>query len=313
MSKPKTFLCGLCGGENPVTERHFMDETPLCQSCYDRETVVCDCCGERVWVSDSLSDDYMTICLSCYDRHYTRCIRYDNIISYDDAQYVDEDDTEPYCSNCVPDMDCGEFIQGYYYKPTPIFYGDADRFFGVELEIDEAGEYDENAEILMHLANRTADRAYCKHDGSINTGFEIVTHPMTLQYHREQMPWASMMEKAVQIGYRSHQTETCGLHVHVNRDSLGASGEEREAVIARILFFVENHWNELLRFSRRTQRQISQWAARYGRKDNPKEQIEHVKAQRADRYRAVNLTNYDTIEFRMFRGTLRHSTLIATL
>lgn len=31
------------------------------------------------------------------------------------------------------------------------------------------------------------------------------------------------------------------------------------------------------------------------------------------RYVAVNLENYDTIEFRLFRGTLRHKTFLATL
>ncbi len=31
------------------------------------------------------------------------------------------------------------------------------------------------------------------------------------------------------------------------------------------------------------------------------------------RYSAVNLCNYSTIEFRLFRGTLKYNTLIATL
>ena len=115
------------------------------------------------------------------------------------------------------------------------------------------------------------------------------------------------------MGYRSHQTRTCGLHVHVNRDSLGDTLTQQEEAIARILFFVENHWNELLRFSRRTQEQMDHWAARYGRKNSPKEQMEHVKKQYAGRYTCVNLTNGTTIEFRLFRGTLRYNTLIATL
>ena len=63
---------------------------------------------------------------------------------------------------------------------------------------------------------------------------------------------------------------SCGLHVHVNRDAFGDSQSEQEEVIARILFFVENHWNELLRFSRRSRSQMEQRAARYGRKDDPK-------------------------------------------
>ena len=37
------------------------------------------------------------------------------------------------------------------------------------------------------------------------------------------------------------------------------------------------------------------------------------KAYDRGRYTCVNLTNRDTIEFRMFRGTLKYNTLIATL
>ena len=84
-------------------------------------------------------------------------------------------------------------------------------------------------------------------------------------------------------------------------------------MIARILFFVENHWNELLRFSRRSQNQMEQWAARYGRKDDPKATLDHVKKSNLGRYACVNLTNFDTIEFRLFRGTLKLNTFLATL
>ena len=49
-------------------------------------------------------------------------------------------------------------------------------------------------------------------------------------------------------------------------------------------------------------------------KDQPKEILDHAKSGRhAGRYTAVNLTNADTVEFRMFRGTLKRNTLIATL
>ena len=99
----------------------------------------------------------------------------------------------------------------------------------------------------------------------------------------------------------------------MNRNAFGETQAAQEDVIARILFFVENHWNELLRFSRRTQRQMEQWAARYGRKDDPKAVLDHAKNNQFERYTCVNLTNYNTIEFRMFRGTLKLNTLKATL
>ena len=45
----------------------------------------------------------------------------------------------------------------------------------------------------------------------------------------------------------------------------------------------------------------------------PKEQIDHAKNSCAGRYTAVNLTNSETVELRLFRGTLKLNTLKATL
>ena len=47
--------------------------------------------------------------------------------------------------------------------------------------------------------------AYCKHDGSLDEGFEIVTHPMTLDFHLHRMPWERIVEEAKRLGYTSHQ------------------------------------------------------------------------------------------------------------
>ena len=58
---------------------------------------------------------------------------------------------------------------------------------------------------------------------------------------------------------------------------------------------------------------MEQWAARYGRKDDPKEVLKHAKGSSLGRYTCVNLTNFDTIEFRLFRGTLKLNTFLATL
>ena len=89
----------------------------------------------------------------------------------------------------------------------------------------------------------------------------------------------------------------------MNRDAFGNTEEAQDAVIARILYFFEKNWEELLKFSRRTPRQLDRWATRYGYKDQPKELLDHAKkGYHGGRYTSVNLTNTDTIEFRIFRG-----------
>jgi hypothetical protein len=184
---------------------------------------------------------------------------------------------------------------------------------GVELEIDNGGEYDENARELLKVANSDGQRMYIKHDGSLSEGMELVSHPMSLDYHKNNMNWQDIFNKALEMDYRSHQTSTCGLHIHVSREAFGETEEEQDECIARILYIFEKHWEELLKFSRRTRAQLNRWAARYGYRENPGEILDYAKGDNSTRYACVNLNNHATIEFRIFRGTLKWNTLIAAL
>lgn len=304
-------VCTNCGEEFLRDELFPFNGELLCPDCLEAKTVLCSYCGDRIWRDDNAGSENQPLCQNCFDRYYERCSDCNELISRDNAMY--RGDT-PYCQECYLALCDKDVIHDYYFKPTPIFYGNGKRFFGVELEIDGAGEDNDNAAEILHIANAEHPLAYCKHDGSLDEGFEIVTHPMTLDFHLHSMPWEQIVEEAKRLGYTSHQAGTCGLHVHVNRTAFGNSESAQDAAIARVLFFVEKFWDELLKFSRRTQGQLNQWAARYGYKDQPKEILDHAKSGRhAGRYTAVNLTNADTVEFRMFRGTLKYNTLIATL
>lgn len=313
----ETFTCCHCGQSFPGNNRILVGEDELCQHCAHDATVICSHCGERIYRSDNAGDENMPLCQSCYTRHYMSCDRCGRILHEDDVYYAadDEDEDYPLCYECRSYKNRYRSIQDYYYKPEPLFRGDGSRYFGVELEIDGAGEDNDSANDLMDIANSDGvENMYCKHDGSLDDGFEMVTHPMTLDYHMNEMPWKRILQRAIRLNYTSHQANTCGLHVHVNRDAFGNTEEEQDAVIARILYFFEKNWEELLKFSRRTSRQLERWAARYGYKDQPKELLDHAKKGcHGGRYTSVNLTNADTIEFRIFRGTLKHNTLIATL
>ena len=183
----------------------------------------------------------------------------------------------------------------------------------VELEIDKGGKDDGNDEILYNIANSDEENLYIKSDSSLSDGMELVSHPCSLQYHKTEFPWADVMKKAVSMYYRSHNTNTCGLHIHIGREDLGENVEEQEEVISRIMFFFESHWNEMFNFSRRSEYAVEHWASRYGYKEKPKDILEDAKKNRKGRYACVNITNYDTIEIRLFRGTLKYNTFIAAI
>lgn len=305
MSNPLT--CPHCGQTRP--ELHSFNGQRLCSDCLEALTETCDCCGQQFMRNEIHREQDLSLCLPCLSA-YDYCVQCGRLVPAGELRYRGHDG---YCDSCLADRCSGQGIESYYYKPEPIFFGEGRRYLGVELEVDEGGESDSRARQLMRLVNHTHEHIYIKHDGSLTDGMEIVTHPMTLDYHISMMPWAELLREAVHMGYCSHKSCTAGLHVHVNRSAFGRATAEQEDVIARILFFVENHWNELLKFSRRTQDQIEQWASRYGRKDDPKAVLDHAKKNHYQRYKCVNLTNGSTIEFRMFRGTLKLNTLLATL
>ncbi len=98
------------------------------------------------------------------------------MIHNNNVYYLDDDDDDdyPYCSECYHKI-TNRAIKNYSYKPETIFYGEGNLFYGIELEIDKGGEYDENAQKIIDIANKDAERIYCKHDGSIDSGFEIVS------------------------------------------------------------------------------------------------------------------------------------------
>ena len=304
------YTCDHCDEQFPLEEMVEISGNYLCPDCAADLTILCDECGRRIYRADDEGDECHALCHSCRERHFTTCDRCGALIH---VENVYEYDGEDLCRDCYDDVCAEGPIHEYDYTPELIFHGKGLRKFGVELEIDDGGKSCSNANRLLEVANKAAVNLYIKSDGSLDDGLELVTHPMSLDYHLHEMPWAAVLDQAKQLNYHSHSTNTCGLHVHISRMAFGCTYETQEECIARLVFFVEKFWPELLRFSRRTQGQLNRWAARYGMKLNPKDQMYHAKNSCAGRYTAVNLTNADTVEIRLFRGTLKLNTLTATL
>jgi len=307
--------CSRCEAELDEDDSYWFGDEVYCADCLDEETLTCSRCGERFYNDDNAGDGDTPLCSDCYENYYTSCERCGCTLSRDDVYYAEDDDysESPYCYHCYEQYERTAYLHPYSFKPDPIFYGDSERFFGVELEIDSGGKDEQHAKTLYTLANRRSEHIYIKTDGSLDDGLEIVTHPMSLDYHMNSMPWASLTDQALELGYTSHKTDTCGLHVHINRNSFTDSLHFQDECIARVLYIVERFWQELLRFSRRTESQLKRWANRYGYKENPLEILDTAKSGHGNRYRCINLENRDTIEFRIFRGTLKFSTILATL
>ena len=226
----ETRICANCGAEHPIEDMYQAEGDWLCEDCANRLTVICDHCADRVYEENAVEDDTHTLCDHCFDEYYVRCDDCGRIIHRDRA-YWDGDDNA-YCASCWDEH--SEVIHEYSYTPDLVFHGKGLRHFGVELEIDDGGTVNSNAQKLLDIANKDAENLYIKTDGSLDEGLELVTHPMTLEYHLDEMPWAEVLRKAQSMGYLSHASGTCGLHVHISRLAFGCTYEQQEAAIARL-------------------------------------------------------------------------------
>lgn len=294
--------CDACDELVHVDDTISDDYTTICDVCAD-DYCRCDDCGRLVHTNDVISDGYITICPSCYGDCYYRCYDCGMLVHMDDVEWCHD---EPHCSDCAHEGVIGD----YNYEPDEyLFDGEYEirpgvLYMGVELEVDGGGEDHDNAQRVINELG--ADYVYTKRDGSLRNGFEIVTHPSTLAYHKQKR-WQEALKLLRRMGYESHDAGTCGLHVHLTRAVFDEVDE------AKLLYLVEKFWPQLVKFSRRTPGQLDQWAARYGLEDDETPEALLEKAKGRGRYYAVNLENYHTIEIRLFRGTLRYETLMATL
>lgn len=167
----KTFLCDNCGQRHPSHLKTIFRSQQLCPGCLNQTTLLCSRCGERIWAEDNSGTDSTPLCDSCYTHHYTICDRCGRLLQNNEAYYESDDDDNTLCYDCYHSNSRGRAIRDYYYKPAPIFYGKGPRFFGVELEVDGAGEDNVNARKVLDIANREHITLYCKHDGSLDDGF----------------------------------------------------------------------------------------------------------------------------------------------
>lgn len=190
-------------------------------------------------------------------------------------------------------------------------------YMGIELEIDSHSFFDREY-VAEELQGCFGEFFTYENDGSLNNGFEMISQPASLSYHLEMMPqYRKAFRFLSDCGISSHDVGTCGLHIHIDRTYFG---RKEDSATAKLLYLFEKFKPELIKFSRRTETQTADWC-RF-RKQNYsksagwiKKAVQESKAISCYQYRyfAINLTNENTIEIRLNRGTLNPQTLEATL
>lgn len=311
------FICSDCDTVFPMDEAVGIDNGDLlvCSDCAENNYTCCTDCGQyfsEEYITNVEDDPY---CNSCLDNEIDRgnidvcgnCGRY----FYTENLNYDEYDECYYCNECRNEDDY--IIRNYHDNPPLKMFPLTDEpHFGIELEVDNG---DNPTDLATSLADLLGDHAYYMHDGSLNNGVEIITQPHTPEEFYK-LPWDKVLTMCKDNNFRSHDSKTCGLHMHVSR-SLFKDNDS----IYRIIYFYEHYIADILKMSRRTHDQMASWAKTYGWGDKTFAELlsesniipDFNYGDHSDRYQAVNLTNRDTIEFRLMRGTLNYNTFMATI
>jgi hypothetical protein len=237
------------------------------------------------------------------------------------------------CENCYKN-EGNDLLNRYHYSKdngTLHFYGESKYVnpvgLGFELEIDTdySNARENQSKLLRALHERFGERITFEHDGSLNNGFEIISAPHT-KSEMDLVDWGELMRLCVEHGYRSHDTDTCGLHFHISGYMFGATKDKQYDTIAKVIAFYEYYFEDFLKLSRRDIEDYSEWADSYGieylndMNDYKNSCLQIVKSRGwGVRYHAINLTNFDystelfkTVEFRLNKGTLNIDTFNAS-
>lgn len=321
-------LCVHC--KNKIEgEYEKVDWRIYCVDCFKELFTSCEQCGITIPQDEARSgaDGGEILCEDCYSEKYDDCCECGDIFLREDLIAVG---SRYYCSDCFNDNffvcdgcgdtylisqvvelrtgnfceDCGRRsgIHQYSYKPRPIFHKfsyENTLFMGVELEYNDLNEEVAGA---MREIDVKEEKIYFKRDSSIS-GFEIVSHPMTLLKHKE-FNWKEILMIANRGGAKCGGA---GLHVHLRKC--------KPLEFQKLKAFFYSNRDFIFKMSRRNWDSFN-YNAKITSPNNTSGALEEVKRGEyweSSRYVAINPRNEDTIEIRIFKATKRQDFFYAAL
>ena len=292
-----------------VLGKHFQEHFFCCEDC------------NNYFYTDEMNSTYdgdYHVCDDCLSEHYTYSDNRDTYISnsdYEDEQNEDEEREYENIGGYHSSKRHLGHIPSSYDMRTPRV------LLGLELEMEVHDDYDKDsrAGVILESISDFRDEdgirhTYClmEEDGSLDNGFEMVTAYTGLDVHKNQLQYFKQRTK----GLKSHNTSTCGLHVHVCKSSMTTLHG------AKLVLFINDPANaELVKAIAR--RDASGYAKFQNKKEDKhwlkdsvhssKHKADQLCRLNSDRYEALNFRNEKTVEFRLFKGTLKYETMVSCL
>ena len=256
-------VCEDCGDVIPYDDAVQYNDGFYCETCATENMGLtrCEDCGD--WFNPEYEGLTTCtgdrVCGACSDSYYY-CEDCGEYYPESESNYNDADGCY-YCDDCYSNHhhDSDDKIYSYHeFNNWELYKSDSESnppfYIGFELETEpdesNAPKQDEALELIYNNMN-----AICAHDGSLSDGgFEIISHPQSFKYIMEQADnYKNIFEKLIGLGYKSHDTDTCGLHFHVTRP-------ENPDTVDRLWLIMETYKREIIKLSRRTNSNLEHWA-----------------------------------------------------
>lgn len=194
-------------------------------------------------------------------------------------------------------------VTGYHsrYSLKKHFEGSGNETkYGFELEIEYrgGGSAHEVAWKVHALAENTLGKGLIRMetDGSLSNGIEIISAPLSeIEWRLKYSKIYKFLKGLKRLGFVSHNPGSCGLHIHITRPDTKIIGKIENLVLKNK--DTKEFW---LNISRRKDR------TNYAR-------FERQRTNSGNKYFAINKLPGQTIEMRLFRGTLKPSSFFTSL
>ena len=266
-----TFCCDNCGSRYDAERRHESGGgSSLCSDCFCETSWVCNHC-------DSVNDRDDWACDGCGR----------NQDGEDDSEGLHE-----YSTDVLDKLDGFKAASARDRRDAKGLY------FGVELEVCPKGNRSDAIEATQEALENFA---ILKEDGSLSDGgFEIVTVPATLEFHRERL-WKGFFAKGgAAENLHAWDTTCCGLHVHFSREAV------TNMQMGKMLVFFNNLENSAF-LTDIAGREVSRESQYCNQRPEAKSKVRYYNQSDCGHYEALSISRHTdgkTGEVRIFRGNV---------
>lgn len=265
----------------------------------------CNNCDKLIDRREAIFINSVPFCKKCRSE-LRRCSRCRDLHKIDEMESLNGN---LYCQECWELEFRENIVKEYDWNPDNFSPIEGDAKIGSEIEIETPRGRDKRdtaIDLYKWLKKKDIHNLfYFKYDGSLNNGFEIVSMPIAFSAW-ESLPLKEFFDYIVSIGGKSHDTDTCGLHMHIDREYI-----PKKDTIRKCLYFLSKNKPQIMKFTRRNRRRMDQYATISAWS------LGDVNRQRpidmGSKYTAINVQHRFSYEFRIYRGTLKYLSYMSCL